>query len=598
MDFKGRGGPADPSAAEIRVGTAMHPYVWLVATCALISALCAGGIFAHDPRGRASRRGAAMLLASAYWAICETAWNLAPDAGTALAWVRASAPGWLFIGPVVLQLFLEAEGGDWPRLRRLVRPLYAAAFVLLGLTWFTPWVVRGVERTSWGWGYLIGPLHPAMYAVEMLGIVPGLRVAGQLLGNLSSPAERRQRPWLAVGITAPICAASITDVLLPMLGVQAPRLATTTMACLGAIGFWNTLRFGHSLLTPGTFAEQILATLPDGVALLHPDGRIRSANPSLAAISGFPSSDLPGMNVARLLGPLGEVGGDAAERALLRASGESIPVSIAGSDLRDGQGYLIGRLLVVRDLRDVAQLRSRLVMSARLAAVGELAAGIAHEINNPIAFVRSNLSQLAAHWKTVRSELERAGQAQAQAELIAEGEELIEESVEGVDRAAEIVRGVKGFSHSGRQLREPTDLNQLLEDVLHMAAAQLRSRARVERFYVELPPVHCVPQELKQVFLNLIVNAGQAIRDGGTIRIATETGDGWVTVKVEDDGCGIAPEHLERIFDPFFTTKRVGEGTGLGLGIAYHIVRSHRGEIQVDSELARGSRFRVKLPVS
>jgi signal transduction histidine kinase len=303
------------------------------------------------------------------------------------------------------------------------------------------------------------------------------------------------------------------------------------------------------------------------------------------------------MDVARLLGPLGEIGGEAAERALLRASDESIPVSIAGSDLRDGQGYLIGRVLVVRDLRDVAQLRSRLVMSARLAAVGELAAGIAHEINNPIAFVRSNLSQLAAHWKTVRSELERAGELEAQAELIAEGEELIEESVEGVDRAAEIVRGVKGFSHAGRQLREPTDLNQLLEDVLHMAAAQLRSRARVERFYVELPAVSCVPQELKQVFLNLIVNAGQAIRDGGTIRIATETRDGYVTVKVEDDGCGIAPEHLERIFDPFFTTKGVGEGTGLGLGIAYHIVRSHRGEIQVDSELGRGSRFRVKLPV-
>ena len=146
-------------------------------------------------------------------------------------------------------------------------------------------------------------------------------------------------------------------------------------------------------------------------------------------------------------------------------------------------------------------------------------------------------------------------------------------------------------------MREPTDLNQLLEDVLHMAAAQLRGRARVERYYVELPAVRCVPQELKQVFLNLIVNAGQAIADGGTIRIATETRGGFVTVRVEDDGCGIAPENLERIFDPFFTTKRVGEGTGLGLGIAYHIVRSHGGEIRVDSELGRGSRFRVKLPV-
>jgi PAS domain S-box-containing protein len=538
-----------------------------------------------------------MLLASAYWAICETAWNLAGDADTALAWVRASAPGWLFIGPVVLHLFLEAEGGAWQRLRRLLPPLYTTAFGLLAATWFTPWVFRGVTRTSWGWGYLVGPLHPVMFGIEMLGIVPALVVARRLLGNLSSPAERRQRPWLAFSITAPICAASVTDVLLPALGMQVPRLASTTMACLGAIAFWNTLRFGHSLLTPGSFAEQILATLPDGVALLHPNGRIRSANASLSAISGFPTAELTGMHVERMLGPLGEVKEETAERSLLDASGDSIPVSIAGSDLRDGQGYLIGSVLVIRDLRDVAQLRSRLVMSARLAAVGELAAGIAHEINNPIAFVRSNLSQLAAHWKTVRSELERAGQAEAQAELISEGEELIEESVEGVDRAAEIVRGVKGFSHAGRQLREPTDLNQLLEDVLHMAAAQLRGRARVERFYVELPPVPCVPQELKQVFLNLIVNAGQAIRDGGTIRILTETHDGWVTVRVEDDGCGIAPEHLERIFDPFFTTKRVGEGTGLGLGIAYHIVRSHRGEIQVDSELGRGSRFRVRLPV-
>jgi PAS domain S-box-containing protein len=576
----------------------MHAYVLLVAAAALVCALCAGGIFARDPRGLASRRGAALLLFSSYWAICETAWNLAADADTALAWVRVSAPGWIFIGPIVLQLFLEAEGGDWPRLRRLVRSLYAVSLGLLALTWFTPLVFRGVVRTSWGWGYQVGPLHPVMFAVEMLAIVSALVVASRLLHEHSSPAERRQRPWLVVGISAPICAASVTDVLLPFLGVQVPRLATSAMACLGAIGLWNMLRFGHSLLTPGTFAEQILATLPDGVALLHPDGRIRSANASLAAISGYPAGELVAMDAHRLLGSHpGAIAEDPAERSLVRASGESIPVSLAASELRDRQGYLIGRVLVVRDLRDVAQLRSRLVMSARLAAVGELAAGIAHEINNPIAFVRSNLSQLAGHWKTVRSELELAGRAEAQSELIAEGEELIEESVEGVDRAAEIVRGVKGFAHAGSQLREPTDLNQLLEDVLHMAVAQLRGRAHVERCYVELPAVTCVPQEVKQVFLNLIVNAGQAIRDGGRIRIATEARDGFAVVKIEDDGCGIAPEHLDRIFDPFFTTKPVGEGTGLGLGIAYHIVRSHRGEIEVDSELGRGSRFRVRLPV-
>ncbi len=523
----------------------------------------------------------------------------ATDRATALTWVRASAPGWLFHGPVVLQLFLEAEGGSWPRLRRLVLPLYAVSLGFLLLTWFTPWIIRDVVRTSWGWGYVIGPLHPLMFVTSMAGILPALFVVRQLFRNLSSPSERRQRPWVALGVAAPICAASITDVLLPSLGYQPPRLATTTMACLGALALWNILRFGHHLLTPGTFAEQILATLPDGVALLHPDGRIRSSNPGLANISGHPAEALSGMEIEGLLpGQPLRVAGEAVESALLRAGGERIPVSLAMSELRDRRGYLLGRVLVVRDLRDVAQLRSRLIMSARLAAVGELAAGIAHEINNPIAFVRSNLSQLASHWKTVKGELESAGRAEAQRELIAEGEELIEESVEGVDRAAEIVRGVKGFSHAGHQVREPTDLNTLLEDVLRMAAAQLRGRATVERTYVELPAVSCVAQELKQVFLNLIVNAGQAIGDGGRIRIATEARGGFVTVRVEDDGCGISPENLERIFDPFFTTKRVGEGTGLGLGIAYHIVRSHGGEIRVESELGRGSRFRVRFPVT
>ncbi len=577
----------------------MHAYVLLVATAALVSAMCAGGILARDPLGRATRRGAALMLAAAYWAICEVAWNLATDHDTALAWVRASAPGWLFAGPVTLQLFLEAEGGPWPRLRRLVLPLYAASFGLLALTWFTPWIIRDVVQTRWGWGYVVGPIHPLMFAVTLLGVVPSLFIVRQLFHELSSPAERRQRPWLALGIAAPICAATVTDVLLPGLGYQPPRLATTTMACLGAIALSSILRFGHSVLTPGTFAEQILATLPDGVALLHPDGRIRSANPGLASISGHPAEALVAMSVEKLLpNEPGPAEGEAVESVLTRAGDERIPVSIATSDLRDRQGYLLGRVLVVRDLRDVAALRSRLIMSARLAAVGELAAGIAHEINNPIAFVRSNLSQLASHWKTLKGELESAGRAEAQREVIAEGEELIEESVEGVDRAAEIVRGVKGFSHAGHHVREPTDLNQLLEDVLHMAAAQLRGRATVERYYVELPAVHCVPQELKQVFLNLIVNAGQAIGDGGTIRIATEARGGFVTVRVEDDGCGIAPENLERIFDPFFTTKRVGEGTGLGLGIAYHIVRSHGGEIRVESEVGRGSRFRVRLPVT
>jgi signal transduction histidine kinase len=131
-----------------------------------------------------------------------------------------------------------------------------------------------------------------------------------------------------------------------------------------------------------------------------------------------------------------------------------------------------------------------------------------------------------------------------------------------------------------------------------MASPQLRERIRIERSYGAIQPVRGAPQELQQVFLNLVLNAAQAIGDAGTIRIATELDGDCVVVHVEDDGCGIAPEHLERIFDPFFTTKPVGEGSGLGLGIAHGIVRSHGGEIAVASREGGGSRFSVLLPIA
>jgi len=159
------------------------------------------------------------------------------------------------------------------------------------------------------------------------------------------------------------------------------------------------------------------------------------------------------------------------------------------------------------------------------------------------------------------------------------------------------VRDVRGLARGGGGRRELADLRSLVDGVLRMAAPQLRERIRVERRFEATAPVRCAPQELQQVFLNLVLNAAQAIAERGTIRIATERQDDQVVVHVDDDGCGISPEHLDRIFDPFFTTKAAGEGSGLGLGIAHGIVRSHGGEIRVESQPGRGSRFSVHLPI-
>jgi two-component system NtrC family sensor kinase len=270
-------------------------------------------------------------------------------------------------------------------------------------------------------------------------------------------------------------------------------------------------------------------------------------------------------------------------------------VAVSSSPLYDKLGFAIGVVLVVRDLREVTELRSRLVVSGRLAAVGELAAGIAHEINNPISYVRSNLGLLGAHWRTLAEELEKAGRADALADAIAEGDALLDESLDGIDRVAAIVRDVRGVSHAGGGEPGPVDLSPVLERVMRVVAR--RFDARIEMEIAAIPLVLGDAPELEQVFLNLVMNAGQAIRPAGRIRIAAAPQGTALEIAIEDDGVGIPPENLDRVFDPFFTTKPQGEGTGLGLAISYQIVRRHGGRISVASSPG-GTIFRVRLPLA
>jgi len=425
--------------------------------------------------------------------------------------------------------------------------------------------------------------------------------------GIDTQLERRQRPFALIGMLTPFFVVSLTDIALPMIGVETLQLGTASMALLGAVGATSLLWNGHSFLSPGSFADEILATLSDGVAVLYRSSRIRVSNPAMAQISGFSPDELEGLHLQQILAdPIAtstterDVGEPrlGVETFLIRQDGERVPVSVATSELRNRHGIAIGSVAVIRDLREVYELRHRLITSARLAAVGELAAGIAHEINNPIAYVRANLTQLQAHWRTVRSEVAGDDRNALLAEVFSEADELFVESLEGVDRAAEIVRGVNGFAHAGPSTREPADINSLLDDVLRMAAPQLRNRLTIERRFEDLPPVLCSSQELKQVFLNLVLNAGQAVEANGNVRIVTKCLYDDVIIRIEDDGPGIDPEILERIFDPFFTTKKVGEGTGLGLGIAYQIIRAHNGDISVTSEPASGAIFTVRLPIA
>jgi two-component system NtrC family sensor kinase len=159
------------------------------------------------------------------------------------------------------------------------------------------------------------------------------------------------------------------------------------------------------------------------------------------------------------------------------------------------------------------------------------------------------------------------------------------------------VRDVREFSHLGGGRREPADVNRLLDQAIRVGGTQLPPGARIETDYAEIPPLPCDAQRMGQVFLNLVVNAAHAVAEGGRIRVATSVADGTVLVTVEDDGCGMPADVVERVFDPFFTTKGVGAGTGLGLSIAHEIVRSHHGRIWCESAAGHGTAFHVMLPL-
>jgi len=561
---------------------------------------CVLGVFILGRGGRqtADRLAATLMFAASFWALCEVLWNTAHDPEVALWLIRTASIGWAAIGGLTLHLFLVLADHPLHRNRRFVTAIHAISAFLMVLTLGTPWVDVGVVRTAWGWSYEVGPAFVIAMTYVCVTFFSGLWIGVRRFRHSIVPAERRQAHVVLAAMMICMTIASVTDGLLPSLGHHVPRLGVVVITLFAAIIAWGFQRYGYSLLAPGVFASEILTTLPDGVALLRLDGTIRFANPGMERLANAAPNSLSGRPIAHLIS---EVRGRTSEMIVerecsLRAcTGEMVPVSVSTSSLSDKRGNAIGLVLVARDLREVANLRRRLVVADRLAAVGQLAAGIAHEINNPVAFIRSNLGMLSELLDTVDKRISPDMTADLGAPL-AEGGELIAESLDGIDRVASIVRDVKGFSHSGESAPESVEINPLIESVLRVAAPQLPRDCRVERQLGGVPSVRGAPQELKQVFLNLVVNAAQAIREGGCIRVVTGREEDRAVIAIEDDGCGISPDLLERIFDPFFTTKPVGEGTGLGLSISYQIVSNHGGSITVDSDIGRGTRFRVDLP--
>ena len=267
------------------------------------------------------------------------------------------------------------------------------------------------------------------------------------------------------------------------------------------------------------------------------------------------------------------------------------------------------------------ETQGRLIQSEKLASVGQLAAGIAHEINNPIAFIHNNLDVMKRYlgdmlefikkvqilkeavkdqnMDAVQSavrELELMQQKIRLEFILEDIRNLLDESFSGTKRIRKIVADLRTFSYKGDDSRELTDLKEVVKKVINLAKNEIKYKCAVKEEYGDVPPVECNPQKIGQVLLNLILNASQAIEENGIITVRTYETEDYVCLDIEDNGKGIPSDMLTKIFEPFYTTKPVGQGTGLGLSISAEIVKQHKGEIKVSSQLGKGTTFSLCLP--
>jgi PAS domain S-box-containing protein len=392
--------------------------------------------------------------------------------------------------------------------------------------------------------------------------------------------------------------------------------------------------------------EAIIDSMSEGVLVIGASGRIKRANRAARELFHAPGETLVGKSAAELLPAAAdwftspESPSETASREIdpLGSAGTPLSLLLTVSTILDGNttGGKVATLVDITERkqaeaeihnraeelhrlnRRLEQTTTQLLQSEKLAAVGQLAAGIADEIDSPIGFVNGNLGTLHNQLRKLLQVLEAyerheaatrqdAGAARDIDDVLQRVDldrlkedslALLRESRDGLTHVRRIVQDLEEFSHPGNDDWQLADLHKSIDSTLNIVWNEIKYKATLVKDFGHLPEIECLPSELNQAFMHLLLNAAHAIGDKGTITIRTAAiGSDHVAIEIADDGKGIAPGHLSRVFEPFFTTKPAGQGAGLGLSLSYGIVRKHRGTIEVDSTPGKGTRFRICLPV-
>jgi two-component system sensor histidine kinase HydH len=344
----------------------------------------------------------------------------------------------------------------------------------------------------------------------------------------------------------------------------------------------------RSLAEMKTYTENVVESMADGLISVNREGKIVTLNRKAAEFFGAKDDDLKNKEISRILGPDIEILLKA-QKEIIRdrdlwvshPSGVKIPLSLSMAPLKDEAGREMGSVLLLRDLREIRDLQEKVRRSERLASLGRLAAGVAHEIRNPLSSIRGFAQFFQNRFKGQEKEQEYASVM-----------------VREVDRLNRVITELLDFARPKEPHRELHSAGEILEQTLNLLESELAKKniAVEKNLGASLPRILVDRDQLSQAFLNLLLNALESMEGAGKIRISMESGGAEVlAISISDTGRGIPKEDLERVFEPFFSTKR--KGTGLGLAIVHQIVESHKGEIQVESREGQGATFRITLPI-
>jgi PAS domain S-box-containing protein len=351
--------------------------------------------------------------------------------------------------------------------------------------------------------------------------------------------------------------------------------------------------------------EMVMNATAEGICGIGTRNEVTFINPAVSQITGYSPGELLGrsLDVILALPVTPSVAPNRPRGAPLyhhvRAKdGKTVPIEYLRSEMRDN-GEIVGSVVAFHDVTEKKVLETQLLQAQKLEAIGQLAAGIAHEINNPLAYVSGNLSTLGSYADYLVRMIPDWAHGDEKLNYIRKDlPDLVAETFEGVIRMQGIVGGLKSFARQGEDVKETLDLKNAVESALQLVGHQFKHKCRVFKEFGDVPPVSCYANQIGQVLVNMLVNASHAIEKSGDVSIRTRSEGSNAVIEIADTGKGISEADKSKLFTPFFTTKPVGKGTGLGLSISYGIVKNHGGDIEVESEPGKGSVFRIKLPLT